>query len=675
MRRHNCTLMAAICLTLMPIVSPAQQSKTRPYQELHIPQLLKGTHFDLNLHKTQKSFWSGAVTTTYAYNDEGFWGPTVELNAGDNVQLNVHNSLEEPTTTHWHGLHLPAEMDGGPQQLILPGATWSPQFKVMNNAGLYWYHPHAHETTQKQLTYGAGGLIIIRDAAEKALNLPRTYGVDDIPLALTSRRFYRNDQFSFEGDNDKYGDYLLANGTLDPRKSVPAQFVRLRILNAEIERGYNLGFRDNRTFYQIGTDGGLVDKPVPLKRLMLMVGERAEILVDLSEDNPGTGVDLMAYNANHPFGYPGGEPGTTRPNGSYLNNIDFQILHMEVGPRTANPVLTLPLQLAHNSYPSSASATVRRKIDITADNPGQPFWFDYKPYLMHQPSQIVRLGDTELWTITNGRIFGHSFHMHDVQFKIVERSSGAPAAYEEGWKDTVYIPRNESVTVVARFDDFASDTDAYMYHCHMANHEDGGLMAEFLVVKDPAAAIKFREKLSHPVTVAMSTSLNRIAGAKGADLTWQEAQSNELQHLATANKPVILTFVDKNCPCSRDAALYFNRVQKALGGRATVVGVINGNGAEAAKWRAASGAHFAVSLDPLLKSAQAFNVDRSVMTLLLGKDGKILKTWAGYSKDMLVDLSKSAAELTGGSAPTIDTAGAPAVLVSGCSLGVKSGTK
>lgn len=196
---------------------PTTGAKTsvRTYQDLHIPELLTGKTFDLSLHKARRSFWKGATTATYAYNNENFWGPTLVFNRGDQVQIHVKNELEEETTAHWHGLHIPAAMDGGPHQLIAPGKTWSPAFKVQNNAGTYWYHPHPHGATQKQLTYGAGGFIIIKDPAEAALALPRTYGVDDIPLALTSRRFYTNDQLSFEGDNDKYGDYPIANGVMD----------------------------------------------------------------------------------------------------------------------------------------------------------------------------------------------------------------------------------------------------------------------------------------------------------------------------------------------------------------------------------------------------------------------------------------------------------------------------
>lgn len=156
------------------------------YQTLRIPEVLTGTEFALTLAASTMAYREGAPTTTYGYNGAAFWGPTLIMNRGDMVQMHVNNRLAQSTTTHWHGFHIPAAMDGGPHQPIPAGTTWSPRFEIKNNAGTYWYHPHLHHTTQAQLTYGAGGLIIVRDAQEAALALPRTYGVDDIPLVLMS---------------------------------------------------------------------------------------------------------------------------------------------------------------------------------------------------------------------------------------------------------------------------------------------------------------------------------------------------------------------------------------------------------------------------------------------------------------------------------------------------------
>ena len=250
------------------------------YTKLHIPDTLSGTHFNLVLKDTFKQLKTGQTTITAGINSN-FWGPTIFINKGDTVHMNILNKLNDSTTIHWHGFHLPAVMDGGPHQVIPPNTVWRPYWKVKNDAATYWYHPHLHEMTQEHLTKGLGGLIIVRDAVESALPLPRTYGIDDIPVVLTSRRYTTSNQFVTK--QCSYGDYLLTNGTPNAEFTIPKQVVRLRILNGEMERGFNLGFSDNRTFYVISSGGGLFDKPIAVTRLPIYVGERYEILVDCSK--------------------------------------------------------------------------------------------------------------------------------------------------------------------------------------------------------------------------------------------------------------------------------------------------------------------------------------------------------------------------------------------------------
>ncbi|MFN0077962.1 MAG: multicopper oxidase domain-containing protein [Prosthecobacter sp.] len=461
---------------------------------LIIPEVMTGTTFNLNLHTTTKQFYTGTATNTYAYNNMLFWGPTLIMNKGDWVQINLTNNLGETTTTHWHGFHIPAIMDGGPHQTIPTGTTWKPSFKVDNNAGTYWYHPHLHEFTQKHLSLGGGGMIIIRDPIESALNLPRTYGVDDIPLALTSRRFTANQIVTTAS---AYGDVMLTNGVLAAQTTLPKQYVRLRILNAEIERSYNLGFSDNRTFYQIATDGGLVNTPVALTRLVLAVGERAEILVDLSADTIGSTFNLQAFNTGQANDFPGGEPGTTGQFGSLLNNTTFTVLKINVGAATANPVTTLPATLTTNTFYGLGDVTNTRTVTFTNGFPGSgiPFGFDNVVYSPTVINQTLNLNAVERWNISNTSAFSHSFHIHDVQFHLISRTGGNNVGvknFEEGWKDTLFVGQNQTVSFIAKFDGFASNTNPFMYHCHFSNHEDEGAMGQFVVqnnaVEDLAVA-------------------------------------------------------------------------------------------------------------------------------------------------------------------------------------------
>ncbi len=437
---------------------------------------------------------TGNQTITGAINNENIWGPTLFINKGDLVHMNVTNNLNESTTVHWHGMHLPSVMDGGPHQVIPAGTLWQPYWTVMNQATTLWYHPHLHETTQAQMTKGIGGFIIVKDPQEAALALPRTYGVDDIVLALTSRS-YTPTTNTFVSSTRVYGDYMLSNGTPNAQISLPKQYVRMRILNAEIERAYNLGFSDNRTFYIIGNDGGLLNAPVAVTRVKLLVGERIEIMVNLGGDTVGSSLDLKAYNSGQTLGFPGGEPNTSGDFGSLLNNIDFNVLHINVAATTTatTPITAVPTALATNTYWTATDATVTRSIAVTNGNPGPasvPFNFDNVTYSLTMTPKVVNLNDVEKWTVTNNNVFGHSFHLHDVEFKIVARNGSATAVgtHESGWKDTFYLPRNESVTFVAKFDDFA-DSDVnhpYMYHCHFGGHEDGGMMGQFIVTGNMA---------------------------------------------------------------------------------------------------------------------------------------------------------------------------------------------
>lgn len=487
------------CLQLVLIIMFSNGIEAQ-YNTMSMPQALYGTTFDLNIHESTKQLVSGNQTITGAINNENFWGPTLFINKGDLVHMNVTNNLNESTTLHWHGMHLPAVMDGGPHQVIPVTTLWQPYWTVMNQASTLWYHPHLHETTQAQLTKGIGGFIIVKDPIESALALPRTYGVDDIVLALTSRSFNATTN-TFVSTTRVYGDNMLTNGTLNAQYTLPKQFVRMRILNAEIERGYNLGFSDNRTFYIIGNDGGLLNAPVPATRVKLLVGERVEILVDLSNDAVGSSLNLKAYNSGQAFGFPGGEPNTTGDFGSLLNNVDFNVLHINVGAATTSPtpITALPTTLVNNTYWTAADATVTRSIAVTNGNPGPgsvPFNFDNVTYSLTMTPKVVNLNAIEKWTVTNNNVFGHSFHLHDVEFKIVARNGNATTVgtHESGWKDTFYLPKNESVTFVAKFDDFA-DSDVnhpYMYHCHFGGHEDGGMMGQFIV----AAPLSSNENVS-----------------------------------------------------------------------------------------------------------------------------------------------------------------------------------
>ena len=249
---------------------------------LPIPERVFGPNFDLEMRPGQRQFLPDKVTPTKGYNSH-YLGPTLVFRLGDAVTLRVTNNIGVQTTTHWHGMHVPAAMDGGPYQRIEPGATWTASFSVLNRAGTYWYHPHPHprlgqnvifdqEGTGYQVYEGLAGMIIVKDGISDALPLPRQYGLDDIPLILQDRRFHEDgslmhfpDDFNRARDPAlRKGGHFLVNGVEAPKITLGAQIVRFRILNGSNARIYNLGFSDDRTFYRIASDGGFLPTPVPL---------------------------------------------------------------------------------------------------------------------------------------------------------------------------------------------------------------------------------------------------------------------------------------------------------------------------------------------------------------------------------------------------------------------------
>jgi bilirubin oxidase len=466
--------------------------QAQSYNNLWIPDTLSGTNFNLTIKDTFAQLTPGNQTITAGINGK-FWGPTLFFNKGDTVHMNVLNKLNESTTLHWHGFHLPAVMDGGPHQLIPPGTIWKPYWKVTNNAATYWYHPHLHEMTEEQITKGIGGLIIVRDEVESALVLPRTYGIDDIPLVLTDRDFNTQKQFV----TVPYGDSMVVNGTLRAQYSVPGQVVRLRILNAAIERSYNIGFSDNRNFSIICSDGGLLNAPVSVNRYLLHAGERVEILVDFTGQT-GQSFDLKAYNASLGNFVAGGENFPNGPFANYLGKKDFTMLHLNVTAQTAAPITAIPATLTSNVLLNAAEANITRILTLSdstgVTNPPilgpNAFIINHKLFDIDHNEYQVPLGNTEIWEIRSTSGFGHPFHIHDVEFNILSINGAPPPAAQAGWKDVVFIPRQQTVRFIAKFDDYADIEHPFMYHCHISLHEDEGMMGQFVVTQPASSSLE-----------------------------------------------------------------------------------------------------------------------------------------------------------------------------------------
>jgi blue copper oxidase len=466
-------LHAFACFTLIEM---AAQNFVNP---LFIPPTIVNNHIDLTVKTGTKQFYGSGMTQTMGVNGNHL-APTLIVNKGDSVHINVTNKLSEITTLHWHGLHIPSIYDGSPHNVINPNETWKVHFKIFNNASTNWYHPHPHENTVPQVLKGVVGMLIVRDNIESALALPRTYGVDDLPVILQDATFDANANFSITPFT-ALGDSLLVNGTMRPFVDAPAQIVRLRILNGATSRIFKIGFADNRTFHVIASDGGLLAKPVATTRLTISNGERYEILVNLSQ-NQGQDVFLKGFGTELPTSSPGGQNVGQMNGTSPLNKADFTILRLKVGAPTANLITTIPTSLTTVTpiNPNTVNKT-RTKILAGMGMPGAgEFTINGRQFDMNYINDTVRLNDTEIWEITNNTTLAHPFHIHDIQFYVLSRNGVAPLGHEGSLKDVVLVNPNETVRFITKFTDFAGTTP-YMYHCHNLGHEDHNMMGQFIV--------------------------------------------------------------------------------------------------------------------------------------------------------------------------------------------------
>lgn len=463
-------------LAILPLAAFAQFNNP-----LAIPPLLEEDTFHLTVDEHVHQFYPGLNTSTYGVNGE-YLGPTLVFHQGDTVHIHLQNNLDTVTSMHWHGLQVPGEADGGPPREVHSGQSWDLKYKVKNHASTYWYHPHPHELTAEQANLGLAGMIIVRDEEEAALALPRTYGVDDIPLVVQDRRFLPDGSFVF----GPFGDSVLVNGTPRPFVELPAQIVRLRLLNGSNSRIYQFGFDDDRSFDVIGSDGGLLSAPVEQDRIRLSNGERAEVLLDLS-GMAGDSLMLMSYATELTSSMPGSS--YILWEGSALNGIDFPVLRIRVTAPTADPVTSVPASLANLDPPSLADVSRTRQKTFSGTGMVGMGMF-YINALMFDPDVVndtVVLGATESWVVLNASDIAHPFHIHGGSFYIVDRDGVPPPAWEQGPKDMVLVDMAQQVRLIMKFDELSNGWP-FMYHCHNLMHEDNMMMLQYIVV-DPGTPI------------------------------------------------------------------------------------------------------------------------------------------------------------------------------------------
>ena len=412
------------------------------------------------------SLLPGVETDVYAYNGS-VPGPTLELTEGDRVIVRFRNELPHSTTIHWHGVHLPFEADGSAFHPVAPGEEYVYEFTVHpGTAGTYWYHPHPHHHTAYQVAMGLQGAVIVRDPDDPLAHLSERI------LFLTDNRFTAEGAIDFaepgsrqarvDAENGREGDVIFVNGQVMPTLEITSGEVqRWRVLNASSARTYLLSL-PGHGFLHVGSDGGLFEHPVRTDEVLLAAAERVELLVRGS-GNPGDEVTLrsLPYDRYLP---------QTRP-AEWTDTLE--LLTVRNSEESATDPITLPTTLRPIPALDPADATVTRPMVLTKNR------INGQMMDMSRIDEVTELGATEIWEVENLVGMDHSFHLHGVQFQVLDRD-GEPEA-QPIWKDIVNVPKRSTLRFIVRFDNYPGK---WMYHCHILDHEDAGMMG-VLEVRPP----------------------------------------------------------------------------------------------------------------------------------------------------------------------------------------------
>jgi len=418
--------------------------------------------------------WGDGQRYALAYNGSAP-GPTLRVRPGDTLRITLRNDLGEPTNLHTHGLHVSPEGSSDDVFVMVdPGGTHRYEYQIPTDhpPGLFWYHPHHHGTVAGQVSAGMAGAIVV----EGDTTVPATERI----LVLSDPRIRTTaavlDVSNAERIQGREGDVVLVNGVPSPTVEAAAGSTeRWRILNASPSRFYRL--RTGAPMTQIGTDQGALDQPRAIDQLLLVPGQRADLLVPVGTD-PLTlttepvdrgGMGMGAGNG----GMGGGMGGMGRRSGSSSSSASTATTLLTVRPTGApTPGTTTPASLVAPTRPAVDRVDRRRTVTLGAMGMGAgQLVIDGRTFSPDRIDATATLGTVEEWTLTNDSMMDHPFHIHVWPFVVTARSDGDP---DPGWRDTVDVPAGGSVTIRIPFTDLGGTT---VYHCHILDHEDLGMMA------------------------------------------------------------------------------------------------------------------------------------------------------------------------------------------------------
>ena len=437
---------------------------------LPIPPVVSGD-IQLVSQSISDEIHSGKLTSLFSYR-AGLLGPTIRVAKGETTNVLLQNNLGEETNIHWHGLILPENMEGHPKDIFASGESYNYVLSIQQRAGTYWYHPHPHMATARQVFMGLAGMFIVSDDEETALNLPS--GENEIPVIIQDKRF-AGVSLDYSPNDDEImtgylGEQIIVNGAFSPYTSVHRGWTRLRLLNGSTARVYNLAISNGMPFQVIGADGGLLPAPESVTTILLAPGERADVLVDFSALDVGVEVFLISNKFSR-YDLQGRQ--------------EFTIMKFKV-EREASSGFNLPVSLSVINPITPSSAVNTRVFDIASmiggDGEMGRHAINGKSFDLDRVDETVGAGTTEIWEFDN--LSGdeiHPMHIHGVQFQILERIGGRNTliATEKGWKDTVLLMPGEKVRLIMTFSGY---TGTFVLHCHNLEHEDEGMMMNYKIV-------------------------------------------------------------------------------------------------------------------------------------------------------------------------------------------------
>ncbi|MEO6168366.1 MAG: multicopper oxidase domain-containing protein, partial [Chitinophagales bacterium] len=438
--------------------------------------VIQSDNYSLIAQTTNGGVFNSNPVAAYGYQNDALLGPTLKVSSGQPLSVNVQNNLVEPTNIHWHGLTTPENMDGYPTDLIQAGSSFNYNFPVNSRAGMYWYHPHSDKKTGEHTFKGLAGLIIVNDAEESALNLPS--GQQELLLVIQDKRISGNTINYAPAETEVItgymGTYVFVNGVYAPFYSLSTRQYRVRILNGSNARVYHLALSDTASFTVIGSDGGLMATPETVNSILVGPGERVDLIVDFRNYALNSEVFLISK---------------TFDGGIAQGTQEFKIMKFVVSQQEADTFI-LPAALSSYNVLSESQSTHSRSFDIsnphgTMGHSGHESGMGHniggKTFDANRIDEYVTAGAIEVWTFDNS--LGeepHPMHLHGVQFQLLDRAGGRGVIepWEKGWKDTALLMPKEKVQVIIPF---GSSTGKFVFHCHNLEHEDDGMMLNYLI--------------------------------------------------------------------------------------------------------------------------------------------------------------------------------------------------